>query len=126
MEVHMKILVPLALFSALLVSACASSPNNKETSRTPAATPQMSSAHSYQCKSGETIVATYPSTDSATVQYKGSSYNMKIAVSGSGSRYIGGELEWWTKGSGAGSTGTLMRHNSDGTSGESIELCTES
>lgn len=59
------------------------------------------------------------------VQYKGSSYNMQIAVSGSGSRYVGGELEWWAKGSGPGSVSTLFRHMADGTSGELIEFCTE-
>ena len=57
--------------------------------------------HNYQCESGETILATYRSTDSARVQ---------IAVSGSGARYVGGGLEWWTKGSGAESEGTLFRH----------------
>lgn len=122
----MKILVPLAFASILLVSACAGSPQDKVDTQTPVAAPSTSSVHSYRCKSGETIAATYPSTDSATVQYKGIKYNMQIAVSGSGSRYVGGELEWWTKGSGPGSEGTLFRHMADGTSGEIIELCIES
>jgi membrane-bound inhibitor of C-type lysozyme len=81
--------------------------------------------HNYRCESGEAIAATYPSTDSATVQYKGGNYNMHIAVSGSGARYVGGELEWWTKGAGPGSEGALFHHMADGTSGERIELCTE-
>ena len=85
----------------------------------------MSSVHNYRCQSGETIAATYPTTDSATVQYKGNNYNMRIAVSASGSRYVGDELEWWTKGSGPGSEGTLFRHMADGTTGESIESCSE-
>ncbi|WP_132998612.1 MliC family protein [Luteimonas arsenica] len=71
-------------------------------------------------------VTSYPSTDSATVQYKGSSYSMQIAVSASGARYVGNDLEWWTKGSGAGSDGTLFRHNADGTSGDLIEQCIQS
>ena len=82
--------------------------------------------HNYRCESGEAIAANYTSTDSATIQYKGSTYRMQIAVSGSGARYVGGGLEWWTKGSGAGSEGTLFRHNVDGTSGDSVEICTES
>ncbi len=82
--------------------------------------------HNYRCKSGEAIAATYPSTDLATIQYKDRIYNMRIAVSGSGARYVGSELEWWTKGSGIGSEGTLFRHNADGTSGDSVEVCTES
>ena len=119
----MNIAAPLFFTSILLVSACASSPHKQEAAE---AAPATASVHGYRCESGEKIAVTYPSTDSATVQYKGGSYDMKIAVSGSGARYVGGELEWWTKGSGAGSEGTLFRHMDDGTSGASIELCTES
>lgn len=121
----MKLLASLTFASILLVSACAKSPQDKVAVQTPVAAPSTSSVHNYRCESGETIATSYPSTDSATVQYKGSNYNMQIAVSGSGARYVGGELEWWTKGSGPGSEGTLFRHMADGTSGESIELCTE-
>lgn len=71
-------------------------------------------------------MASYPYTDAATIKYKGRNYDMRIAVSASGARYVGGALEWWTKGSGAGSEGTLFRHLRDGTSGQSIEHCTES
>ena len=113
----MKIIDSLAISSILLLSACASSPQEPEGAQASAATPSTSSVHNYRCESGEAITATYPSTDSATVQ---------IAVSGSGARYVGGELEWWTKGSGTGSVGTLFRHNADGTSGDSVEVCTES
>lgn len=123
----MKTLAPLAFAYILLVSACANAPQDKvEAQAAPMATPSASSVHNYRCKSGETIAATYPSTDSATVRYKGSNYKMRIAVSGSGSRYVGGTLEWWTKGSGPGSEATLLRHKADGTSGEIIELCAES
>ena len=79
--------------------------------------------HNYRCESGQSIVAAYPSADTATIKYKGSSYDMKIAVSASGARYVGGGLEWWTKGSGAGSEGTLFRHLADGSSGSIIETC---
>lgn len=121
-----KILAPSTFVSILLVSACASSPQEKGDAQAPVATPSTSSVHDYRCESGETIATTYPSTDSATVQYKGSEYNMRIAVSGSGARYVGGGLEWWTKGSGPGSEGTLFRHMADGSSGEIIERCSES
>ena len=122
----MKIIGSLAISSILLLSACASSPQEQEGAKASAATPSTSSAHKYRCESGEAIAAAYPSADSATVKYKGSSYSMQIAVSGSGARYVGGELEWWTKGSGTGSEGTLFRHNADGTTGDSVEVCTES
>lgn len=121
----MKFLASLAFASILLVSACASFPQDKPDARKHVTVPSTSSVHNYRCESGETIATTYPSTDSATVQYKGRHYNMQIAVSASGARYVDGELEWWTKGSGPGSVGTLFRHMVDGTSGESIEHCTE-
>lgn len=122
----MKILVPLTFASILLVSACTSSPQDEADTRSPVATSSTSSAHDYRCDSGETIVASYPSTDSATVQYKGSTHTLQIAVSASGARYVGDDLEWWTKGSGPGSEGTLFHHKADGTSGEIIERCTAS
>lgn len=120
----MKTLAPLAFTCVLLVSACAGTPPDKVSVQTPEMEPPTSSVYNYRCESGETIVATYPSSDSATVHYKGSNYRMKIAVSASGSRYVSGELEWWTKGVGPGSEGTLFHHMADGTSGESLERCT--
>ncbi len=123
----MKILIPLTLASILFVSACDRSTQDTVDAPTPmAAAPSTPAVHNYQCESGETIAATYPSTDTATVQYKGNGYNLQIAVSASGARYVGDELEWWTKGSGPGSEGTLFHHLADGTSGEIIELCKES
>lgn len=122
----MKILAPIAFASIVLVSACASSPQDKVNAQMPLMASSTSSVHNYRCVSGEVITIAYPSTDSATVKYKGNNYLMKIAVSASGARYIGGELEWWTKGFGSGSEGTLFRHLADGTSGDSIEHCTES
>lgn len=112
----MKILLPLTLASALLVSACSNSPQNKVDTQT----------HNYQCQSGEMITASYPTTDSAEVQYKDNQYDMEIAVSASGARYVGGGFEWWTKGSGAGSEGSLFEHLADGSSGDVIEECTQS
>lgn len=122
----MKIFIPLAIATSLLVSACTSSSQDSKDTQTAVAAVSPSAVHNYRCASGETITATYPSTDSTTVQYKGSSYNMLIAVSASGARYVGGEMEWWTKGSGTGSEGTLFHHLADGTSGDIIESCTES
>ncbi len=122
----MKIFAPMALTSVMLISACSGFPQQGEVDvQTRGTASTTSASHNYRCESGETVVATYASTDSATVRYKGSTYNMQIAVSGSGSRYVGGELEWWTKGSGPGSEGTLFRHMADGTTGDSIEQCAQ-
>lgn len=120
----MQITVPLVFACVLLVSGCAGSSQNQVEDRTPVAASSNPSVHTYRCVSGETIAATYATTDSATVRYKGDNYAMHIAVSGSGARYAGGGLEWWTKGAGPGSEGTLFRHQADGTSGESLERCT--
>ena len=120
----MKVRPTFIFVSILLISACSSAPPPHGNVETPVAA--ASAMHNYRCQSGQSIVATYPSTDSATIKYKGSSYDMKIAVSASGARYVGGGLEWWTKGSGAGSDGTLFRHLADGSSDSIIETCTAS
>ncbi|HSH49084.1 MAG TPA: MliC family protein [Halomonas sp.] len=121
----MKPLAPLIFTSILLVSGCASSPQGKAGAQAPVPASSASTEHTYRCESGETIVATYPTSDSATVQYRDSTYSMKIAVSASGARYVGGGLEWWTKGAGPGSEGMLLRHQAEGASGDIIESCTE-
>lgn len=133
METPMRILYPFGLASILLVSACASSPQHGVVGHESGVTAQESEKtrpnadiHEYLCESGNTITAAYPSANSTTVKYKGASYNMRLAVSGSGSRYIGGGLEWWTKGSTPGPEGTLFQHMSDGTSGEILEKCSRS
>lgn len=122
MKNPMKIILSFA--SILLVSACAGAPRNNVDIQTPVASPATSLVHHYRCQSGATIAASYPSTDAATVHYKGRAYTMQIAVSGSGARYVGGAMEWWTKGSGPRSEGTLFRHGVDGTTADALEFCT--
>lgn len=80
----------------------------------------------YQCESGRAIQASYPSDTTAVVEYEGQTLQMTRAVSASGARYVGEGLEWWTKGSGPRSEGTLFRHESDGTTGEAVEQCEQS
>lgn len=48
---------------------------------------------------------------------------MGLTISASGARYVGNGLEWWTKGAGAGSEGTLFRHGNDGATEETFERC---
>ena len=111
------------LAPAMLLAACASSTPGTGAQQPPVAAATTPTAYSFRCDSGQAIDVTYPDTDRAVVRYRGTTYAMRIAVSGSGSRYVGGGLEWWTKGAGAGAQGTLLRHNADGTSGDSLELC---
>ncbi len=90
-----------------------------------AAVADASAPLTYRCESGRTVEASYPTDSTAVVQYEGQTYPMTIAVSASGARYVGGGFEWWTKGSGPGSEGTLFHHLSDGTSGEQVDQCSQ-
>jgi membrane-bound inhibitor of C-type lysozyme len=82
--------------------------------------------HLYHCESQRTVRVSYPSEYTATVEYEGQVLQMHIAISASGARYAGGGLEWWSKGTGPGSNGSLFRHESgDDSTGEILELCRE-
>ena len=79
----------------------------------------------YRCESGRTIQATYTSS-TAEVSYEAKMLRMTVAMSASGARYVGDGMEWWTKGTGAGSTGTLSLQKPGGTTGEALERCIQS
>ncbi|HET7314494.1 MliC family protein [Salinisphaera sp.] len=76
----------------------------------------------YECNDGSTIIVRYPDTDHARVHYQGQDRPMRIAVSGSGSRYVGDRYEWWTHG---GSEATLFMHADNGSTGDMITICHE-
>lgn len=125
----MRFSLPLLL--AIAAAGCASPDTETDTvvvtdpdpvvETTPA--PDPAAQTTYACESGTTILASYPTDDTAVVEYEGQTLQMTIAESGSGARYVGGELEWWTKGM---DEGTLFRHNADGTSGDLVETCAAS
>lgn len=86
----------------------------------------------YGCDSGETIVAQYDNSDpdarKAMLEYKGQTFPMYSAPSGSGSRYATEQglsadkgLQWWIKGD----TGTLSEMIMDHTAPDpaAIETC---
>lgn len=82
--------------------------------------------HLYQCESKRTVRVSYPTEHTATLEYEGQVLQMHIAVSASGARYAGDGLEWWSKGSGLGSKGSLFRRESrDDSAGEILEQCKE-
>ncbi|HLS19284.1 MAG TPA: MliC family protein [Paracoccaceae bacterium] len=58
----------------------------------------------YECADGSVVKARYPAADRAEISHDGQVIEMRIAISGSGARYIGDGWEWWTKGM---SEGTL-------------------
>ena len=113
----------LSIVFILFLSACAQSLTDD--TRPTEQSSNSSSSFTYQCKSGKTIKASYPTDSTAVVEYDNRVLEMKIAVSGSGARYVGEKLEWWTKGSGQRASGTLFRHLEDGTSGEAVEQCAQ-
>lgn len=107
----------LLLIVVIAIAGCAHHSRATQSSPThPLLTP-------YQCESGRTIWASYPTYSTAVVTYRGQTLRMRIAVSASGARYVGGGLEWWTKGHWSGYEGTLFRHRSDGRTGEILEQC---
>lgn len=129
----MKKLIATLLASTLFGVGCA--PDDRaavETEPTVSSATQMGSGsesqtypmkQNYNCESGQVVKVSYTSVDTATVQYQGKTREMRVAVSGSGARYVGDGMEWWTKGSDRGSEGTLFRHQSDATTGSIIDSC---
>lgn len=51
------------------------------------------------CENGETVEASY-ADDIAIVRYKNRKHVMHSVISGSGARYVGDGMQWWTKGFG--------------------------
>lgn len=52
----------------------------------------------YACEDGRTVKAEYPDVKTAQVKLDGEVHRLQVAVSGSGSRYVGEGLQWWIKG----------------------------
>lgn len=121
----MKKLIPLSVISTLFLAACGDSTTETVDATKVKADAVASKVAEYSCERGTDVTVRYESSDLAIVNYKGQDFKMEIAVSGSGARYVGDKLEWWSKGAGAGSEGTLFAHNADGTTGDVIESCSQ-
>ena len=80
-----------ALGCALLTGACQS----PLPAPAPGAGPKAEAV--YRCADGRTATAAY-ADQRATLEIGGRSYALHIALSGSGARYVGEGLQWWTKG----------------------------
>lgn len=113
------------LTTTLIVSACSGTSKNSDEVTKQQDNATKTAVHHYLCESGESVSAVYSSTDSAIVQYKNQDYSMSIDVSASGSRYVSGDLEWWTKTTATGIEGMLLHHQQEGGSGNIIERCRE-
>lgn len=115
----MKTTILLSL-SLLFFTACTNTMQNETSSKE-----HKPSTLTYKCQSGESISASYPSSEQAIIQYKNNTYKMKIAISASGSRYVGKSLEWWTKTNKTNKEAILLHHQANGSSGDVIESCKE-
>lgn len=103
----------LLLGCALLLTACeqASVPKSGNAGGTradsSAETDAAADVTRYTCVDGSIVEARYPTVDTAQLLLKGQSVDMRIAVSASGARYVGGGWEWWTKGATEGTLSPL-------------------
>lgn len=83
-----------ALPAMLLLAACSNA--------TPGPEPDPAEAGSkwtiYVCEDGRIVQALYPDSHTARVRVPEGERELKIALSGSGARYVGQGLQWWTKG----------------------------
>ena len=108
----------LLLLLLLPLAAC-STPDNNDINQN--LLPLPPKAISYQCDSGNRIIVTYPTTESAEILYTQEEIPMQIAVSASGARYTGEDLIWWTKGQ----DGTLFKVDTNQETGDLLERCTQ-
>lgn len=83
-----------ALIGALMLAGCSKSPTG------PARDPAEAAARwtIYVCEDGRIVQALYPDSETARVRVPEGERVLKIAASGSGARYVGEGLQWWTKG----------------------------
>lgn len=91
----LRILLPLCL--ALTAAAC----SKPEPAPPPPAAKVEAPATPwtpYVCADGRVVQALYPDHETARLKLEGGAYQLKIAMSGSGARYVGEGLQWWTKG----------------------------
>lgn len=97
--------IPITIALAIGVAGCNASPTKTESPAADTAQPAAPKAEApaaepirYTCADGSTVEARYPTTDTAQIVRDGKTVEMKIATSASGSRYVGGGWQWWTKG----------------------------
>ena len=84
-----------AWLAALALAACTKAPEPAPEAKAEAPVIPWSS---YVCADGRIVQALYPDAQTARVKLAGEEHRLKISVSGSGARYVGEGLQWWTKG----------------------------
>jgi membrane-bound inhibitor of C-type lysozyme len=81
-----------ALLLTLALAAC-SNP-----APAPVAEPPAQAWKIYVCEDGRIVQALYPDSKTARVRTPDGEHTLQVARSGSGARYVGEGLQWWTKG----------------------------
>lgn len=83
-----------ALIASLALAACSKAPRDPE----PDPADLAAKWTIYVCGDGRVVQALYPDSRTARVRVPEGERTLKIAASGSGARYVGEGLQWWTKG----------------------------
>ena len=116
-----------AVSSLALVAAC--SPDRRDPPDpvdAPAPTEEAVTGVSiaYDCESGNSLSVIYAKDRTAALTYEGESYRLRPVTSGSGARYAGPGLEWWSATRDGREEGRLSRLDADGRpQGIELERC---
>lgn len=79
---------------ALVLAACSNTPPAPVAE----AEPPASAWTIYVCDDGRVVQALYPDARTARVRTPDGEHALRVAVSGSGARFVGEGLQWWIKG----------------------------
>lgn len=86
--------------------------------------PATGVAIAYDCASGRSLSVIYATDRTAALTYEGRSYRLRPVTSGSGARYTGEELEWWSASRDGREEGRLSRLDAEGRpQGIELERC---
>lgn len=117
----------VAVGSLALVAACAEDqrdPPDPVEAPAPGEAPVSGVAIAYDCASGESLSVIYAKDRTAALTYAGKSYRLRPVSSGSGARYSGESLEWWSATRDGREEGRLSRLDEEGRpQGIELERC---
>ena len=116
-----------AVCSLALVAACSQDqrdPPDPVEAPAPDEAPISGVAIAYDCESGESLSVVYGKDRTAGLTYEGKSYRLRPVTSGSGARYAGEDLEWWSATRAGREEGRLSRLDAEGKpQGVELERC---
>jgi membrane-bound inhibitor of C-type lysozyme len=119
--------VCFAVSGLALVAACSQEqrdPPDPVEAPAPDEAPISGVAIAYDCESGESLWVVYGKDRTAGLTYEGKSYRLRPVTSGSGARYAGDQLEWWSATRDGREEGRLSRLDEEGRpQGIELERC---